>query len=135
MRIPFLIARFLTGALFVFSGIVKLNDPSGFGIKLNEYFDVFAQDLATPQDSMRLVVYSGQQKIIDQKTVLYSFDTEKEMLLEANGVSDESGDSASVIKKINVRCSWGGSSVSETTVDVASPQSLDFQFEIGRAHV
>ena len=128
MRIPFLIARFLTGALFVFSGIVKLNDPSGFGIKLNEYFDVFAQDLATPQDSMRLIVYSGQQKIIDQKTVLYSFDTEKEMLLEANGVSDESGDSASVIKKINVRCSWGGSSVSETTVDVASPQSLDFQF-------
>jgi len=40
MRIPYLIARFLTGALFVFSGIVKLNDPSGFGIKLNEYFDV-----------------------------------------------------------------------------------------------
>lgn len=57
----------MTGALFVFSGIVKLNDPSGFGIKLNEYFDVFAQDLATPQDSMRLVVYSGVQKLIDQK--------------------------------------------------------------------
>jgi len=89
MRIPYLIARFLTGALFVFSGIVKLNDPSGFGIKLNEYFDVFAQDLATPQDSMRLVVYSGGQKLIDQKTVLYSFDREKEMVLEARGVEEE----------------------------------------------
>ncbi len=129
MRIPYLIARFLTGALFVFSGIVKLNDPSGFGIKLNEYFDVFAQDLATPQDSMRLVVYSQGQKLIDQKTVLYSFDTEKEMLIEAKGVVD-GGDGTAVSPKINVRCSWGGSSVAETTLDVQLPlpKSYDFEF-------
>ena len=128
MRIPYLIARFLTGALFVFSGIVKLNDPSGFGIKLNEYFDVFAQDLATPQDSMRLVVYGGGQKLIDQKTVLYSFDTEKEMVLEARGVEEE-GDSGSTVKKINLRCYWGGSSVAETTIDVKLPQSESLGFE------
>jgi uncharacterized membrane protein YphA (DoxX/SURF4 family) len=129
MRIPYLIARFLTGALFVFSGIVKLNDPSGFGIKLNEYFDVFAQDLATSQDSMRLVVFSQGKKIIDQKTVLYSFDTEKEMVVEAQGVLD-GGDGIAVLPKINVRCSWGGSSVAETTIDVKLPQSksLDFEF-------
>ena len=128
MRIPYLIARFLTGALFVFSGIVKLNDPSGFGIKLNEYFDVFAQDLATPQDSMRLVVYGGGQKLIDQKTVLYSFDTEKEMMLEARGVEEE-GDSGSTVRKINLRCYWGGSSVAETTIDVKLPQSESLGFE------
>ena len=128
MRIPYLIARFLTGALFVFSGIVKLNDPSGFGIKLNEYFDVFAQDLATPQDSMRLVVYGGGQKLIDQKTVLYSFDTEKEMVLEARGVQEE-GDSGSTVRKINLRCYWGGSSVAETTIDVKLPQSESLGFE------
>ncbi|MEY4898134.1 MAG: hypothetical protein RL525_1527 [Bacteroidota bacterium] len=129
MRIPYLIARFLTGALFVFSGIVKLNDPSGFGIKLNEYFDVFAQDLATSQDSMRLVVFSQGKKIIDQKTVLYSFDTEKEMVLEAQGVVD-GGDGTAGIQKINVRCSWGGSSVAETTLDVLlpMPKSYDFEF-------
>jgi uncharacterized membrane protein YphA (DoxX/SURF4 family) len=131
MRIPYLIARFLTGALFVFSGIVKLNDPSGFGIKLNEYFDVFAQDLATPQDSMRLVVFSQGKKIIDQKTVLYSFDTEKEMMIEAKGVVD-GGDGTAVLPKINVRCSWGGSSVAETTLDVLLPmpasKSIDFEF-------
>lgn len=129
MRIPYLIARFLTGALFVFSGIVKLNDPSGFGIKLNEYFDVFAQDLATSQDSMRLVVFSQGQKIIDQKTVLYSFDTEKEMMIEAKGVVD-GGDGTAVLPKINVRCSWGGSSVAEATVDVIlpMPKSYDFEF-------
>jgi hypothetical protein len=115
----------------VFSGIVKLNDPSGFGIKLNEYFDVFAQDLATPQDSMRLVVFSQGQKIIDQKTVLYSFDTEKEMIVEAKGVLD-GGDGTAVLPKINVRCSWGGSSVAEATVDVKLPlpasKSVDFEF-------
>ena len=128
MRIPYLIARFLTGALFVFSGIVKLNDPSGFGIKLNEYFDVFAQDLATPQDSMRLVVYGGGQKLIDQKTVLYSFDTEKEMIIEAKGVVD-GGDGTAVLPKINVRCSWGGSSVAEATVDVMLPMPKSYEFE------
>ncbi len=128
MRIPYLIARFLTGALFVFSGIVKLNDPSGFGIKLNEYFDVFAQDLATPQDSMRLVVYGGGQKLIDQKTVLYSFDTEKEMMIEAKGVVD-GGDGTAVLPKINVRCSWGGSSVAEATVDVILPMPKSYEFE------
>ena len=129
MRIPYLIARFLTGALFVFSGLVKLNDPSGFGIKLNEYFDVFAQDLATPQDSMRLVVYGQGQKLIDQKTVLYSFDRVKEMVLEARGVEEE-GDSGTVIKKINLRCNWGGSSVAETSIDGKMPSSgaLDFEF-------
>lgn len=30
--------RFLVGALFIFSGYIKLNDPMGFGFKLEEYF-------------------------------------------------------------------------------------------------
>ncbi|GGH71769.1 BT_3928 family protein [Phaeocystidibacter marisrubri] len=30
--------RILVGALFIFSGYVKLNDPMGFGFKLEEYF-------------------------------------------------------------------------------------------------
>lgn len=32
------IARFLVGALFIFSGFIKLNDPLGFSYKLQEYF-------------------------------------------------------------------------------------------------
>ncbi len=43
MKILFVVARVLLGVLFVFSGLVKLNDPSGFSIKLDEYFDVFSQ--------------------------------------------------------------------------------------------
>ena len=34
--------RIFVGGLFIFSGLVKANDPVGFGIKLEEYYDVFA---------------------------------------------------------------------------------------------
>jgi uncharacterized membrane protein YphA (DoxX/SURF4 family) len=36
------IARIVTGALFVFSGLIKANDPLGFSYKLEEYFQVFS---------------------------------------------------------------------------------------------
>lgn len=34
-------ARIVVGLLFIFSGIIKANDPLGFSYKLEEYFDVF----------------------------------------------------------------------------------------------
>lgn len=34
-------ARLITGLLFIFSGLIKANDPTGFGYKLEEYFHVF----------------------------------------------------------------------------------------------
>ena len=34
-------ARVITGLLFIFSGLIKANDPTGFGYKLEEYFLVF----------------------------------------------------------------------------------------------
>ncbi|GIV36892.1 MAG: hypothetical protein KatS3mg032_1271 [Cyclobacteriaceae bacterium] len=37
-------ARWLVGGLFIFSGLIKLNDPVGTEIKLEEYFEVFATD-------------------------------------------------------------------------------------------
>jgi len=35
------IARVFVGVLFIFSGLIKANDPLGFGYKLQEYFEVF----------------------------------------------------------------------------------------------
>lgn len=41
-----LISRILVGGLFIFSGLIKVNDPVGTSIKMQEYFDVFATDIA-----------------------------------------------------------------------------------------
>ena len=43
MKNKFLIAfsRIIVGLLFIFSGLIKANDPLGFGYKLQEYFEVF----------------------------------------------------------------------------------------------
>ena len=41
-----LIARILVGALFIFSGAIKINDPIGTSIKFHEYFEVFSSDIS-----------------------------------------------------------------------------------------
>lgn len=40
-------SRYFVGALFIFSGLIKLNDPIGTEIKLEEYFEVFGQDFGS----------------------------------------------------------------------------------------
>ncbi len=42
-----LIIKILVGSLFIFSGLIKINDPIGTAIKLEEYFDVFAKDISS----------------------------------------------------------------------------------------
>ena len=45
MLIAARIAKVLVGIVFIFSGLIKLNDPIGTQIKFEEYFEVFAQDV------------------------------------------------------------------------------------------
>lgn len=45
-QILLLAARYIVGGLFILSGLIKLNDPVGTAIKLEEYFDVFTYDIA-----------------------------------------------------------------------------------------
>ncbi|GAA4414155.1 DoxX family protein [Nibrella viscosa] len=56
MKIAAQIARILVGVVFVFSGLIKLNDPVGTQIKLEEYFEVFAQDLPLLHDFFMALV-------------------------------------------------------------------------------
>ncbi|MFC3560670.1 BT_3928 family protein [Pedobacter jamesrossensis] len=42
------ISRIFVGVLFIFSGLIKANDPLGFGYKLQEYFEVFHMDFLSP---------------------------------------------------------------------------------------
>ncbi|MAY83595.1 MAG: hypothetical protein CMP59_05615 [Flavobacteriales bacterium] len=44
MRTILHLARLIVGNLFIFSGLVKLNDPLGFSYKLEEYFIEFGMD-------------------------------------------------------------------------------------------
>jgi uncharacterized membrane protein YphA (DoxX/SURF4 family) len=44
MKILVNIARVLVGVLFIFSGLVKANDPLGLSYKMQEFFDVWAQN-------------------------------------------------------------------------------------------
>jgi uncharacterized membrane protein YphA (DoxX/SURF4 family) len=41
------VSRIIVGGLFIFSGLIKLNDPVGTEIKLEEYFEVFGQDFGS----------------------------------------------------------------------------------------
>lgn len=40
-------SRIFVGVLFIFSGLIKLNDPIGTQIKMEEYFEVFSEDFGT----------------------------------------------------------------------------------------
>lgn len=42
-----LFSRIFVGGLFIFSGLIKLNDPVGTQIKMEEYFEVFAADFGS----------------------------------------------------------------------------------------
>jgi hypothetical protein len=44
MKLTRNIATFLLVGIFLFSGLIKLNDPIGTELKLEEYFEVFALD-------------------------------------------------------------------------------------------
>jgi uncharacterized membrane protein YphA (DoxX/SURF4 family) len=43
------IARVLVGGLFIFSGLVKANDPKGLAFKMQEFFEVWARDGFLPK--------------------------------------------------------------------------------------
>ena len=47
MKIIDAFSRYFVGGLFIFSGLIKLNDPIGTKIKLEEYFEVFSVDFAS----------------------------------------------------------------------------------------
>lgn len=53
MKILTNVARFLVGGLFIFSGLIKINDPVGTQIKLEEYFTVFSVDIAPFFDALK----------------------------------------------------------------------------------
>jgi len=87
MRIVVQISRVFTALLFIFSGMVKLNDPSGFAIKLNEYFDVFAADVAQKQDSLHIQLLDGAKLLLQTSYPLFSSDKTAPLNIQVNSES------------------------------------------------
>src|SRR5574337_653220 len=58
-RVRFLthLVRLAVGGLFVFSGFIKANDPVGFSIKLEEYFEVFDQGFSCDMQLAKPVAF------------------------------------------------------------------------------
>ncbi|RYG41233.1 MAG: DoxX family protein, partial [Chitinophagaceae bacterium] len=44
MKIVVNVARFITGVLFIFSGLVKAIDPRGLAYKMQEFFEAFSHE-------------------------------------------------------------------------------------------
>lgn len=63
MKVIANIFRVLVGLLFIFSGLIKANDPTGFSYKLDEYFSVFSADLETQQDSILITLKTPDEEI------------------------------------------------------------------------
>lgn len=53
MKIAVNIIRIFVGLLFIFSGVVKANDPLGTAYKMEEYFEVWNRDLAAGSSFMK----------------------------------------------------------------------------------
>src|SRR5690606_18819636 len=57
-------SRVFTGLLFIFSGLIKANDPIGFGYKLQEYFHVFGTDFLNDYAVHMAVVICGLEIVL-----------------------------------------------------------------------
>jgi uncharacterized membrane protein YphA (DoxX/SURF4 family) len=57
-------SRFLVGALFIFSGLVKANDPLGLSFKMQEFFDVWGRNASLKGIMVQLDNYALPFSII-----------------------------------------------------------------------
>ena len=57
-------ARFLVGVLFIFSGLVKANDPLGLSYKMQEFFDVWGRNASLKGIMVQLDNYALPFSII-----------------------------------------------------------------------
>ena len=64
------VLRIVVGGLFVFSGLIKINDPVGTAIKLEEYFGVFSSDIAPFFDLLKPYALSLSVFLVVSEVIL-----------------------------------------------------------------
>ena len=87
LNITLTIIRVLVGALFIFSGLIKANDPNGLAYKMGEFYEVFAREgylpslmkwmneysLATSIAMITFEILAGVALIIGYRFNLFSY--------------------------------------------------------------
>src|SRR6476661_11048378 len=79
MKIILSIARVLTGLLFIFSGLIKANDPLGLSYKMQEFFELWHLDALhnyTLAFSVLMIVFeivAGVAVLVGWKMNLFSW--------------------------------------------------------------
>ncbi len=58
------VSRVLVGLLFIFSGLIKANDPMGFGYKLQEYFHVFHMNFLNDYSTWIAIIICALEVIL-----------------------------------------------------------------------
>lgn len=81
MKLVANILRILTGLLFVFSGFIKINDPIGFSIKLEEYFIVFASDLAPKSETLTIHINNPESSLDENYTRILNNEPQKKITI------------------------------------------------------
>lgn len=104
MKIITIMVRVLVGLLFIFSGFVKFNDPIGFSYKMEEYFEVFADDLDAQQDSLHIQIKDQRGNEVIKTFPIYKNKTKSNLWLTSKTDKEltELGNDTFIASNINI---------------------------------
>lgn len=78
------LTRIAVGGLFIFSGFIKANDPVGFSIKLNEYFEIFEQGFSCDMQVAATKSTIPCQEEVDKRNAAEKLQKEEDAKRAAN---------------------------------------------------
>ena len=130
--------RIVTGLLFVFSGFIKINDPTGFSIKLEEYFIVFASDLAPKPDTLNITIKNKETSLNEIFTRLLRNEKEKNITFRTQAwqhieIKDDRGANISFYDKTTLNVLLDGQELFKQDIQKkdAAPANFEVSMRIG----
>ncbi|MCC6722089.1 MAG: hypothetical protein IT243_07790 [Bacteroidia bacterium] len=131
------IVRLITGLLFIFSGFIKLNDPIGFKIKLEEYFNVFAADLTPAQDTLAININSVDMSVNENFRRILNNENVKKINIYTSDwehveVKDDAGKIQSQFDKTTIFVTIDGQELYKTDIqkDDVAPVKFDIEAKV-----
>lgn len=126
------IVRVLTGVLFVFSGFIKINDPVGFSIKLEEYLMVFATDLAPKPDTLAINIGYSESITDATYSIILHNEPQKKITIKSEPwehieVKNENGGGKSFYDKSNILVLIDGKELYKKEIEKSSAEPYDFK--------